>query len=365
MIKGHARVSRVTLFASIPVLAFVTLAAGCGTATAPSAAGGGTGTARPSSASPGATASAGATGGTPTAVPTTTAGPPLVAGQPACTDWPASAPRESLPATFVPVAVLRCVNGEQSIPGKGEWQTATLQRADKDLGALIAALRLPPGVRSPGMMCPDLVMLPPQIVLVSADGKTLVPRLPVGDCGLIQGPVLAAIAALPWQTVSVRLVAQVQSQAEASSGCAPSYKDPFAAYESARQVSGGTLYTAPPASLQICVYALGGAANTSHFLSGTIVTGSTLTTLVDGLSSPVHLTVCSLPHEMFAVLSGSGPGGTVVYVELGGCDRVYRPESVSGGLMGISTGQATPDTVSIIESVTHAKTTLVPGGVAG
>jgi hypothetical protein len=369
MIKGHTRVNRVTLFASIPVLAFVALAAGCGTATAPSTAGG-TGTARPSSASPGTTADPGETlspGATasPTAVPTTTAGPPLVAGQPACTDWPASAPRESLPRTFVPVAVLRCVNGEQTIPGKGEWQTATLQRADKDLGALIAALRLPPGVRSPGMMCPDLVMLPPQIVLVSADGKTLIPRLPVGDCGLIQGPVLAAIAALPWQTVSVRLVAQVQSQAEASSGCAPSYKDPFVLYESARQVSGGTLYTAPPTSLQICVYALGGAANTSHFLSGTTVTGPTLTTLVDGLSSPLHLTVCSLPHEMFAVLSGSGPGSTVVYVELGGCDRVYRPESVSGGLMGVSTGQATPDTVSIIESVTHAKTTHVPGGVAG
>jgi hypothetical protein len=348
MIKGHTRVSRVTLFASIPVLAFVALAAGCGTATAPSA-------------SPGASASS----ASPTAVPTTTAGPPVVAGQPACTGWPVSAPRESLPTSFVAVAVLRCVNGEQTIPGKGEWQTATLQRADKDLGALIAALRLPSGVRSPGMMCPELIELPPQIVLVSADGKTLIPRLPTGDCGLIQGPVLAAIAALPWQTVSVRLVAQIQGQAEVASGCAPSYKDPFALYSSARQTSGGAFYAAPPASLQICVYAAGGAANTTRFVSGTTVTGSTVTTLVDGLSSPVHLTVCSLPHEMFAVLGGSGPGSTVVYVELGGCDRVYRPETLSGGLMGISTGQATPGAVSVIESVTGAKTTLVPGGVAG
>jgi hypothetical protein len=366
MIKGHTRVSRVTLFASIPVLAFVALAAGCGTATAPSAPTGAGGTgARPSSASPGATASPDATGGTPTAVPTSTAGPPLAAGQPACTGWPANIAHGTLPTSFVAVAVLRCVNGEQTIPGKGEWQTATLQRADKDLGALIAALRLPSGVRSPGMMCPDLVELPPQIVLVSADGKTLAPKLPTGDCGLIQGPVLAAIAALPWQTLSVRLVAQLQSQAEASSGCAPSYQDPFVLYSSARQTSGGAFYTAPPASLRICVYASGGAANTTHFVSGATVTGPTLTSLVDGLSSPVHLTVCSLPHEMFAVLAGSGPGSTVLYVELGGCDRVYRPESVSGGLMGISTGQATPDAVSIIESATHARTTLIPGGVSG
>jgi hypothetical protein len=362
MIKGHTRVTRVTLFASIPVLAFVTLAAGCGTAKAPSgapSAASGTGSTRPSPAS------SGTTSGTPTAVPTTTAGPPVVAGQPSCTGWPANPAHGTLPTSFVPVAVLRCVNAYQTIPGKGEWQTATLERADKDLGALIAALRLPPVVRSPGMMCPDLVMLPPQIVLVNADGKTLVPRLPTGACGLIQGPVLAAIAGLHWQTVSVRLIAQVQSQAEVSSSCPPSYKDPFVLYQSARQVPGGAPYTTPPASLRICVYALGGAVNTSRFLGGTTVTGSTVTTLVDGLSSPLHLTVCSLPHEMFAVLGGSAPGSAVVYVELGGCDRVYQPESVSGGLMGVSTRQATPDAVAIIESVTHAKPTLAPSGMPG
>ena len=356
MFKGHTRITRVTLFASIPVLAFVTLITGCGTVKAPSAAGG---TGRPTAGATGATSSP------PTAVPTTTAGPPVVAGQPACTGWPVNPPYGTLPTSFVPVAVLRCVNGDQTIPGKGVWQTATLQRADKDLGALIAALRLPSGVRSPGMMCPDLVMLPPRIVLLSADGKTLVPRLPTGDCGLIQGPVLAAIAALPWQTVSVRLIAQVQSQAEVSSSCPPSYKDPFAQSASFRQVPGGAPYATPPASLRICVYALGGAVNTSRFLGGTTVTGSTVTSLVDGLSSPLHLTVCSLPHEMFAVLSGTGPGSVVVYVELGGCDRVYQPESVSGGVMGISTGQATPGAVAIIESVTHAKPTLAPSGMAG
>jgi hypothetical protein len=367
MITRHTRASRVTLLASLPVLALVTLAAGCGTATTPPTAGG-TGSTQSSAGKPPTTspaASPTAASGTPTAVPTTTAGPPVVPGQPACTGWPANAPHGTLPTSFVPVAVLRCVNGYQTIPGKGQWQTATLQRADRDLAPLIAALHLPPGVRRPGMMCPDLAMLPPQIVLVSADGKMLAPRLPVGGCGLVQGPVLAALAALPWQTVSVRLVAQVQSQAQVSSGCASAYSDPFAQYDSSRKSSGGALYAAPPASLRICVYSAGGAANTSHFVSGTTVTGPTVTALLDGLSGPLRLTVCTLPHEMFAVVESESPGNQVVYVELGGCDRVYRPESVSGGLMGMSTGQATPGAVAIIESVTHPKPSLLPGGVVG
>ena len=357
MFTGHTRVSRVTLFASIPVLAFVTLAAGCGTVTSPSAAGR-TGTTQPSASETPTTSPTAS--GTPTAVPTSTAGPPVVAGQPACTGWPANAPHGTLPTSFVPVAVLRCVTGYQTIPGKGQWETATLQRADKDLAALIEALHLPPVTRSPGLICPDLAMVPPQIVLVNADGKTLVPRLPVSGCGLVQGRVLTALAALPWQTESVRLVAPVESQTEVSSGCTSSYKDPFAQGESSLESSGGALYATPPASLRICVYAVGGAAITSHFLSGATVTGSTVTALLDGLSGPRGQTVCSVPHEMFAVVSGESPGDSVVYVELGGCDRVYRPQSVSGGLMGMATGQATPDAVAIIESATHPKPAYIP-----
>jgi hypothetical protein len=358
MLTGHTRVSRVTLFAWIPVLAFVTLAAGCGTVTSPSAAGR-TGTTQPS-ASKSPTPSPTAASGTLTAVPTTTAGQPVVAGQPACTGWPANAPHGTLPTSFVPVAVLRCVTGDQTIAGKGEWETATLQRADKDLAALIAALHLPPVTRTPGTLCPELAMLPPQIVLVDADGKTLVPRLPVGGCGLIQGKVLSALAALPWQTVSVRLVAQVESQPEVSTGCTSSYKDPFAQNESSLVSSGGAVYAAPPASLRICVYSAGGTPISSQFTSGTTVTGSTVTALLDGLSGSRSTTACSLPHEMFAVVGGENPGDSVVYVELGGCDRVYRPESLSGGLMGMAMGQATTNAVAIIESATHPKPRYAP-----
>jgi hypothetical protein len=141
-------------------------------------------------------------------VPTVSGGR-VTPGEPACAGWPASAPTASLPVSFVPVAVERCVNGAQTIPGKGLWQTASLQRADGGLDALISALHQPPGKHQPGTACPELAMIPPRIVLFSATGQELIPRIPVTGCGLIQSQVLAALAALPWRLVSVRLIAAI------------------------------------------------------------------------------------------------------------------------------------------------------------
>ena len=85
----------------------------------------------------------------------------------------------SLPVSFVPVSVERCVNGAQTIPGKGLWTTATLQRADTGLAGLINALRQPPGTHQPAPSAPPLAVIPPQVVLISASGQKLIPRLPV------------------------------------------------------------------------------------------------------------------------------------------------------------------------------------------
>jgi hypothetical protein len=114
-----------------------------------------------------------------------------------------------LPASFVPVAVIRCVTGYQMIPGKGQWETATLERADQNLEPLLTALRHPNQARPAGTFCSDLVELPPQFVLVGKDGQTIWPALPVTGCGLPQAQLLAALAAMPWQKLSVRLVAKV------------------------------------------------------------------------------------------------------------------------------------------------------------
>jgi hypothetical protein len=130
-------------------------------------------------------------------------------GVPACAGWPASAPRVNLPASFVPVAAERCVNGAETIPGKGLWQVASLQRADSGLDALVSALHQPSGRHQPGTVCPALAIIPPQVVLIAATGQELIPRLPVTGCGLIQSHLLAALAALPWHVVSVRLIAPI------------------------------------------------------------------------------------------------------------------------------------------------------------
>ena len=185
------------------VAALAAMATGCATASTstPAATGGSSGTGTVS-ASPPASASASAS-----PVPTTTTGPPLVAGQPACVGWPANATHsKTLPASFVPVAVIRCVTDYQIIPGKGQWETATLERADQGLAPLLTALQRPNQTRPPGTFCSDLVELPPQFVLVGKDGQVIWPTLPVTGCGLPQGEVLGALAALPWQKVSVRLV---------------------------------------------------------------------------------------------------------------------------------------------------------------
>ena len=180
-----------------PLLAAGALAAGCGTAHTGAESDGGPG--RPTAAAPSASA---------TPVPTVSGGH-YAAGGVACADWPTGATSAALPVSFVPVSVERCVNGAQTVPGKGLWTTATLQRADTGLTTLIDALRRPAAPRQPGTVCPAVAVLPPQVVLISATGQKLIPLLPVGGCGTAASQVLAALDALSWQPVSVRLIAKI------------------------------------------------------------------------------------------------------------------------------------------------------------
>lgn len=197
--------------AVVPVAALIALAAAaCGTVSSPA---GGTppATARsapPSPASP-----------SPPREPLLPAPAPVppvpgVPEQTACKGWPL-APGGPLPPSFVPVAVLRCVTGYTAVPGRGEWLTATMQKADQNLMPLVRALRMAPGQMRPGMICPQFATLPPQIVLVGADGTKIRPPFPVTDCGQIQQQAIAALDALRWRTVSQRLIEQVPPTASA------------------------------------------------------------------------------------------------------------------------------------------------------
>jgi hypothetical protein len=142
-------------------------------------------------------------------VPTIGASGPIPIGiGAACAGWPAGVPEGSLPPAFTPVTVLRCVSGEKQVAGRGLVFAATLERADGNLSTLTSALRLPSQGKQPGMMCPLIAMIPPQVVLVAKDGTMLRPKFPVTSCDMIMPQVLRALNALPWRDVSVRVFSQ-------------------------------------------------------------------------------------------------------------------------------------------------------------
>ena len=219
---------------ALPLLVAGALAAGCGSASysAPAAGGpvasgtaaGGTPT---GGTAAGGTAAGGAVHGSAPATPIvpTVSGGPVAPGGTACVGWPAGTGSASLPASFVPVSAERCVNGATTIPGKGLWTTATLQRSTSDLSGLVNALREPSATRKPGTICPALAVIPPQVVLTDGAGEKLIPRIPVGDCGLPAAQVLTALDSLRWQQVSVRLIAEISGGASPTapsvSGTAP------------------------------------------------------------------------------------------------------------------------------------------------
>lgn len=214
------RAGRRALALAVPLLAAGALAAGCGAAQSSSAR---ASSARASSApgTPGRATVPAAPAKSATPVPTISGGQ-VAAGAVACVGWPTGGTSASLPVSFVPVSVERCVNGAQMISGKGLWTTATLQRSTGDLTGLINALRQPPAAHRPGTVCPAVAVIPPQVVLISASGQKLFPRLPDSGCGLTSSQVLTALGALRWQTVSVRLIAKVSGATEPTvSGTAP------------------------------------------------------------------------------------------------------------------------------------------------
>ena len=236
----------------------------------------------------------------------------------------------------------------QPIPGKGQWEIATLERVDREPGAADRGAAPPVGPDQPGTLCPEIAIVPPQFVLISGDGKMLVPRLPISGCGLVQPQVLVALSALSWQPVSVRLVSQIQTQQEVASGCAPQYRD-RSRHESLAVVRPRGAGAQPASCGSACTRRqrdFRGAVRPGG--DGHGHRGASCSRGCRAPGGPL----CTLPHGKFAVLGGAN--GPVIYVELGGCDRVFRYESGAGGLMGLSAGEATPGAVATIESLARS-----------
>ena len=226
MSQPRAREAIPAIAKAIATLAVAALAAGCGAVAASS---NGAGSAPSASASPttgSATSGSGVAGtgsaAAPSPVPTITQTGSLTnPGPTQCANWPAHVPSGPLPDSFVPVTVLRCVTGTKLIPGKGLFLAGTLQRAESNLGPLVAALHASSRHPKPGMMCPMLAMLPTHIVLIAKDGSMISPNIPVDACGTEQQQVIAALNSLSWQTLSVRLYSVVPGSGHSPSPTGP------------------------------------------------------------------------------------------------------------------------------------------------
>lgn len=202
-IASITRLARQTRAFSVPLIVAALLAAGCGTVHASAA--------DPGSVTKSTAAKAPATPSSPasaTPVPTVTGGPIIAPGT-GCAGWPSTAPHGKLTVVFQPVAVERCVTGFQVISGKGEWETATLERSTDNLAGLVQVLLQPSGRVQPGVFCPEFAVIPPQVLLINSTGKELIPLLPRGACGTADAQVLTTLASMTWQPISVRLIAKV------------------------------------------------------------------------------------------------------------------------------------------------------------
>jgi len=249
-----------------------------------------------------------------------------------------------LPADFVVAAAIRCVETERVVPGRGVWQFELRQVADHGLARLAAALRRPSIPPPPNQMCPAVGVVVIPFVLLGRDGRLVYPRLPTGECGNPLPQVSLALQDLHWVTVSAQRGAQLETQAVVESGCPAAWKDmigfSLAQGQSLRPSPGGPVFSARPLSLRVCVYRDRSGPLDTYFVGGGRVSGAAESALLRGITTGRTSAACPRPHARFAVLLPPGIGGPVVYVEIGGCHRVLRPDN--------RIGQASPAALAII-----------------
>ena len=235
-----------------------------------------------------------------------------------------------LPAAFRPVAVVRCYPKARGIPGRGLWRFEVKQRADRGLGAFIAALRRP-SVRTPRYAtCLTILYADPSFVLIDRHGRVIRPALPAGQCAQPFPAAAADLQHLPWVTISVRRTVQIATRAELAAGCDPQWKDVIQTESRNGSAllhpsAGGPAFFPRPPRLRVCIY----QDSSGTFVRGGFISQAAESKLLGDIEGGRTSTGCELPHTSYAVLlavSASSRGGQIAEAELGGCDRILRPD---------------------------------------
>lgn len=251
-----------------------------------------------------------------------------------------------VPARFVAVAAIRCIRSDQVVPGRGLWEFELWQVAEPGLARLTAALRRPSATPPPGLACAAYLISVPPFVLLGSDGRMIYPHLPTDECGHPQQQVLAALQALHWVTVSAQRGRQVETQAVIESGCPVGWKDMigflsgFARDQSPGPSRGGRVFSPRPSWLRVCVYRDRSGPLDTVFVGGGRISGTAETALLASIAAGRDSAACARAHTMFAVVLPPQIGAMPAYVEIGGCQRVLRPDN--------RMGQASPAALVII-----------------
>ncbi|WP_157742457.1 hypothetical protein [Micromonospora chokoriensis] len=242
---------------------------------------------------------------------------------------------------FTPVAVVLCGREIRPRPNGGQEQTATERRAE-DIGALLAALRLPDQQADGQVACTLDMVIPPWLALVDEQGRWLRPYLPTDSCRKPRTEVTSALAGLQWKTVATRTVGQVESPAAEAAGCAQRWSDMV--WVETRH--GGPR---PPASavspaagpLRLCVYEVpaseqGGDKPAGDFVYGGPLPAERQAGVLRGLSNRRAVADCATPASRFAVLRplDETTAGPERYVELDGCHRFLVTSPGGGAQLG-------------------------------
>jgi hypothetical protein len=149
---------------------------------------------------------------------------------------------------------------------------------------------------------------------------------------------------------SVGPKALAKPPANLASGCQDNQSDMLAleAQEQPGAVasSGGPLFSSRPHAVLVCVYRYVAGPQDTNLIRSGVLTGATETALLTGLSAERGSASCKVGHTRFAVLQASTAvtgSNQVAWVELGGCDRVLRPDN--------TVGQASRAAIKIIQSL--------------
>ena len=213
-----------------------------------------------------------------------------------------------VPARFVVVAAIRCIQSDQVVPGHGLWQFDLWQVAGDGLTSLAEVLRRPSATPPPGLACAEPgISVPPFTPLLGGNGRMIYPKLPTEECGNPQRQVLDAVQALHWMTVLTRRGQQVETQAGIESGCpgrlerCDQPRGKLRTWPVTTPLTGRPGILATAIGLRVCVYQDRRPSDT-FLIGGSRISGAAETALLAGIAAGRSSATCPQPHTMFAVL---------------------------------------------------------------